>query len=135
MSRTVVNFFLDATLLLLLAMLAATAVVVQYVFPPGTSSAGWMLWGYSYNAWSRMHFGLTCVFALGVLVHVMLHWTWVCGVVFGKLLRRKDRLADLDDGIRTLYGVATLITILVLIGIFVAAANLAIEPPSAGASP
>ncbi len=55
MSRTVVNFFLDLTLLLLLAALGASAVVVQYVFPPGTSSAGWSLRGCSYNAWSRLH--------------------------------------------------------------------------------
>lgn len=135
MSRTVVNFFLDLSLLILLTTLGATAVVVQFVFPLGTSSASWSLWGFSYNAWSRLQFGLTGILALGVLVHVMLHWTWVCGVVLGKLLHRKDRLAELDDGTRTLYGVATLIALLATIGAVVAAANLAIQPPAGSASP
>jgi len=126
MSRTVVNFLLDALLLAVLTAVIAVGLVVEFVFPPGTNAAGWTLWGLSYNAWSRLQFGLVSVLTLGVLVHVMLHWTWVCGVVVSKLLRRKRQPAP-DDGIRTLYGVATLIVLLTVIGVVVAAANLAVQ--------
>ncbi len=126
-SRTIVNFLLDAVLLAVLTALIAVGLVVQFVFPPATNAAGWTLWGYSYNAWSRWQFGLAGILTLGVLVHVMLHWTWVCGVVVNKLMRRKIQSAQPDDGTRTLYGVATLIVLLAVIGVVVAAANLAIQ--------
>ncbi|MDZ4780338.1 MAG: hypothetical protein SGJ19_08805 [Planctomycetia bacterium] len=134
MSRTMVNLLLDATLLIVLTAVLAVGLVVQFVFPPGTSADGWTLWGWSYNAWSRWQFGLISLLTLGVLVHVMLHWSWVCGVVVSKLLRQK-RPPQMDDGIRTLYGVATLIVLLGVIGVIVAAANLAVRSaplPGAG---
>lgn len=127
MSRTLVNFFLDALLLAVLTAILAVGLVVHFVFPPGTFAAGWTLWGLSYNGWNRLLFALVSLLTVGVLVHVMLHWTWVCGVVVGKVLRHKRQPAQPDDGIRTLYGVATLIVLLTTIGIVVAAANLAIR--------
>ena len=84
---------------------------------------------WSRRIWERK-FALTCVFLLGVLLHVMLHWTWVCGVVIGKLLRRKEQLAQQDDGTRTLYGVATLILFLAAVGAAVFLAAAAIQAPS-----
>jgi hypothetical protein len=134
-SRTIVNFWVDLGLLVMLGALVAMSVVVQFVFPTGTAADGWMLWGYSYNAWSRAQFGLTGVFLLGVLLHVMLHWSWVCGVVIGKLLRNKSQLAQQDDGTRTLYGVATLIFFLVAVGVFVAVAAMGIQGPEGIARP
>jgi hypothetical protein len=130
MSRTVVNFFLDFTLLVVFLALGATAAILQFAFPPGTEADGWLIWGFTFNAWSRVQFGLISLLALGILVHVMLHWTWICGVVVGKLLRQKEKLAELDDGIRTLYGVTTLIVAFTVVGAVVAAAILSVQPPA-----
>jgi hypothetical protein len=132
MPRAVVNFFLDFSLLVVLASLAAVSAINEFAFPPGTSAKGWTLWGYSYDAWSRFQFGLLCVLLLCVLAHVMLHWTWVCGVVVTRLLAGRGKPVVRDDGLRTLYGVTTLIVILTLVGSVVAAAMLTIE--NAGAS-
>ena len=128
-SKTVVNFWVDLTLLLMLAALSAVAVIVQFVFPRAAAADAWTIWGYSYHAWSRLQFGLTGVFLLGVLLHVMLHWTWVCGVVVSKIWRRKGPVVQPDDGIRTLYGVATLIVFLATVGAIVAAAAFAMRGP------
>ncbi len=128
-SKTVVNFWVDLTLLLVLAALSAVAVVVQFVFPRAAAAEAWTIWGYSYHAWSRFQFGLTGVFLLGVLLHVMLHWTWVCGVVVSKIWRRKGPVVQPDDGIRTLYGVATLVVFLATVGAVVAAAAFAMHGP------
>lgn len=132
MSRTLVNFFLDLSLLIVLAGLTAVSVITEFAFPPATSAQGWMLWGYNYDAWSRFRFGLLCLFLLGVLVHVMLHWTWVCGVVITRLLGGRGKDVLRDDGLRTLYGVTTLITFLTVVGTAVAAAILSVEKTIAG---
>jgi len=129
MSRTVVNFFVDLALLLITSTLLWTAVVVYFVFPPGTDAAGWTLWGFGYDDWTSFQFVLLCVVALAILLHVMLHWSWVCGVVVTRLLKRKKSGATADDGSQTIYGVATLIVLLNIIGALVALASLTIRPP------
>ena len=68
-----------------------------------------------------------CSMALAVLLHLMLHWSWVCGVV--ALRVAKDKKAKLDDGIRTLYGVGLLIVVLHVLAIALAAAYFTVQPP------
>jgi hypothetical protein len=129
-SRTTVNFFLDLALLLVFMALLGTVVILQFVFPPGPNAAGWQLWGWDYSRWSQFQFGLVSVLTLGILVHVMLHWPWVCNVAVRGLRRDRQVKAKLDDGTRTLIGVGVLIVILHVIGLFVAVAWLTITPPS-----
>lgn len=129
MSRTVLNFFVDFALLVITTALLATGVVLRFVFPAGTEARGWTLWGWGYDAWSSFQFVLLAVVALVILLHVMLHWSWVCGVVITRLLRRKRSGAAGDDGSQTLYGVATLIVLLHVVGALVAAASLTIRAP------
>jgi len=110
-SRTLVNFWLDGLLGIIFAKLCITAVIVQFVFPPGIAARDWFLWGMSYGQWCSLQFALIAVLGLGVLVHIMLHWTWVCSVMTKRILHRKQLP---DDGIRTVYGVGLLIGLLLL---------------------
>ena len=84
------------------------------------------LWGFDYDAWSGIQFGLLAVLTVGILVHVMLHWSWVCNVLANRLGGRKSRV---DEGMQTIYGVGLLIILLNVIGIGVAAAKLMIQAP------
>jgi hypothetical protein len=59
----------------------------------------------------------------------MLHWSWVCGVVITKILRRPAREAKLDDGVQTLWGVGVLIVVLNLLAALVGLAYLTVKPP------
>lgn len=127
MSRTVLNFLLDSLLLAAFAVLVWSAVVVRFVFPPGTSAGGWLLWGLGYDQWVSLQFAMVAILALGVLIHVMLHWTWVCGFVAARLGRGKK--AKLDDGTQTLYGVGLLIVIVNILGLAIAAAALSVQGP------
>ena len=126
-NRTLLNFWLDSALLLLFVALGTVAVIVQFVFPPGIAARGWTLWGMSYGQWCSVQFALLCVMSLAVLVHVMLHWSWVCGVISRQLLSRRHLP---DDGVRTILGVALLITLLNVVGIVIAIANFTIQAPS-----
>jgi hypothetical protein len=122
--RTLLNFLLDAALLLLFLCLGGVSAIIYFIFPPGPESNGWILWGADYRGWCDCQFGVLSVFAIGVLLHVMLHWDWVCTVsckfASGKALGQ-------DDGSRTLYGVALLILLLTLLGAAMVAAGLTIH--------
>ena len=127
MSRTVVNFLLDTALLVAFSCLIVTGTIVRFVFPPFHEAKAWRLWGLGYDEWVSLEFAALAILALGVLIHVMLHWSWVCGVMATRLSR--DKKAKLDGGTQTLYGVGLLIVVLNVIGLAVAAAALSIQPP------
>lgn len=127
MSRAVANFFLDATLLVVFLALLWVSVVLQFLFPPGPSAAGWTLWGWDFGQWQAVEFALVALLTLGILVHVMLHWTWVCGLVASRFGHGKGKP---DDGTRTLYGVGLLIVLLHVVGLAVGAAALGIRAPN-----
>jgi uncharacterized protein DUF4405 len=130
-SRTDVNFWLDATLLVLFVALCALSVVLEFVFPPGPQAAGWLLLGRGYADWSQIRFGVLATLAAAILLHLMLHWNWVCGVVASRLGAKKKGATAHDDPTRTLWGVALLIVVCNVIGLAVAAAMFAIQAPAA----
>jgi len=123
-----VNLLLDIALLVNFVGLCFAAVVVRFVFPPGPTAAGWTLWGFDYDAWNGIQFGLLAVLAGGILVHVMFHWSWVCTMLASRLTG--DRKARVDDGLQTIYGVGLLIVLLNIVGFAVAAAVLTIKGPT-----
>lgn len=128
MSRAVVNLLLDSLLLVVFCLLLWSSAVVRFLFPRPAEADGWLLWGLDYQQWSGIPFVALCLLAVGVLVHVMLHWSWVCGVVSVKLLRNKK--ARVDEGAQTLYGVGLLIVLINVLGLALAAAALSIRSPS-----
>lgn len=128
MSRTIINFLLDTALLAVFSGLVYAAVIVRFVFPPGPDAKGWQLWGLDYDGWASVQFALVAALALAVLLHVMLHWSWVCGVIATRLTR--DKRAKLDEGSQTLYGVGLLIVIVNLLGLAIAVAALSIRSPA-----
>lgn len=121
-----VNFCLDATLLVAVLVLGWISAMLQVVFPAPTAADGWILWGLTFNEWRDLQFSAMCVCALMILVHVMFHWNWVCGIITTKVLRRKTRP---DEGMQTIYGVGTMIVLLVLTGGGIVAALLTVVRP------
>jgi hypothetical protein len=129
-SRTAVNLFVDALLLVLFVTLCLLSVILEFVFPVGTQADGWTLWNHDYGEWSRVRFAVLSAFAAAILLHVMLHWSWVCGVVASRMGKKKAGTAH-DDPSRTLWGVGLLIVVVNVIGLVVAAASLSIQSPVA----
>ncbi len=129
-TKTDINFWLDTVLLIMFVIFAWITIVLRYVFPPATKAEGWTLWGLDYLAWSDIQFALLALFSSSILLHVMLHWSWVCGVVNGWMRkRRSDPGPKQDNGTRTLWGVALLIVICNIIGVGIATAVLMIREP------
>lgn len=125
-SWAVINFWLDAFLLLVTFVLGGVSAMIRIVFPAPTRAQGWVLWGWNIDQWYDVQFACLCILGLGVLVHVTLHWNWVCGVVATQILKTQERL---DDSMKTIYGVGFLIVLLHLIGAAVILAMYCVHRP------
>ncbi len=123
------HFLVDVLLLLALLPLVWTSAVLQLVFPPATTADAWSLWGWGYDSWSNVRFASLCVFLLIVLVHLMLQWNWVCNFLASRISRARGKKIVVAKAVRTLYGVATMIMILTLIGVLLAAAEFTVKAP------
>lgn len=89
-----------------------------------------MLWNMPLSQWMDLQFGMLSAFSFGILLHVMLHWSWVCGVLGSKLVRARDgKKRTMDDGQRTILGVGLMIVLLNIMGLGVAAAVLSVQAP------
>jgi hypothetical protein len=126
-TRTGVNFLLDAVLLTMFSAILAIAAILRFVFPPTNSAAGWRLWGWQLEQWHELLFGAIGLFALAVLLHVMLHWNWVCGVIASKLSKWLDRSVRIEEASKTLWGVSLLIGIFSVLAILLVLAALTIQ--------
>jgi hypothetical protein len=117
----------DVLLLSTFTLVGGVTGMLRVVFPPPSTASGWSLWGWSFDQWWDFQFGVVCFFALVVLVHVMLHWNWVCSVIANQILRTKGRV---EDSTQTIYGVGTLIVLLHIIGGGIILALYCVHRPS-----
>ncbi len=129
-TRTTVNFLLDSVLLVVFVALMGTAAIVRFVFPSAAAATGWKLWGYLLDDWLGLEFVLVALLTFLIAIHLMLHWTWICGVVANRFSRWKKRTVRLDEGNQTLLGVGLLILILNVLGLLVAVASIMIQGPT-----
>ncbi len=127
MSRAIINFLLDGFLFLLIVLLMWLTAVLKFIFPVASQAHGWRLWGLDFDAWHRIHTMVFGVFLLAVLLHLILHWTWVCGFVAARVGKWRGRPVSTNEATRTLYGVATLALVLGLLGIALVAAQFSIR--------
>ncbi len=129
MSRITINFFVDCTLLVAFLALLWTSILLQALFPAGTVAARWTVWGIGYDGWCKIQFGALLAFAFCVLLHLILHWTWVCGFISARASKLLGHRVSTNESTRTAYGVTTLIAILSLLGILLFLAQLRVQAP------
>ena len=95
MRRTTVNFIVDLVGFVDLLLLGATGAIMKWALPPGSGGGGHgygfrggrslgpgggqvkQLLGLGRHDWGDVHFLLALVFVLLILVHIILHWTWI----------------------------------------------------------
>ncbi|MBX3444430.1 MAG: hypothetical protein KF774_18670 [Planctomyces sp.] len=122
--RTAINFWLDGLLAIVFLTLTWVAAVIRFVFPAGREAYGRRLWFGGIEAWRDAEFSLICGLALLIVLHVMLHWNWVCSIASSLVLRRPP---GRDDGARTLLGVGVLVAILHVLAIGLLAARMSLS--------
>ena len=94
MKRTTLNLVVDAISFLDLLLLATTGAIMRWVLPPGSGGGqghGFRggrgpavetqdfasLFGLGRHDWGNIHFTLALLFVSLILLHILLHWTWI----------------------------------------------------------
>jgi len=89
MKRATVNFIVDLVSLVDLLGMACTGFIMKYILPPGTGGLGRLqhegpgrehikeLWSMSRHEWGRIHYCLALLFLALMVVHIILHWSWI----------------------------------------------------------
>lgn len=125
-SRVILNFWLDALLLVTVVFIGWVSAVLHIVFPAPTAADGWILWGLSFDQWNDVRSTALCLCALLALEHVVLHWNWVCSTIATRIFRTKTRP---DEATQAVYGVGTFIVVMLIVFGSVVAAMLSVRQP------
>ncbi len=82
LTRSGWNYLVDLVALLLLLGLVVTGLVIGLVLPAGSGGrgggGGLELWGWGRHDWGDLHAWLSAFLGGVVLLHLVLHWRWVC---------------------------------------------------------
>lgn len=122
---TIINFWLDVLLLVLFMVQAWMFAVLHAVFPRGAGPE-WKVWGATPLDWAETLFVTFCVFSVGIVLHVMFHWAWICGVVATRIFNRKP---GKDDGSHTLIGVGFIVILVHVLAGGILLARVALTGP------
>jgi len=126
MSRNHVNLILDLLLAAAALVLLATGLLIAFVLPPGSHGA--TVWGWTRHDFGDLHLWVAVAMVALLLVHVALHWTWVCTMA-GRVCGRKAR--GRLGWRRHLAGAVTVAVVVAAVGGFVLAAADAHQPAAA----
>ncbi len=122
MTRTAFNFLIDTLLLVLIVSLAATGLLLHYVLPPGSrGGSGLSLWGWTRHEWGDLHFWIALALVALLVLHVALHWSWVCATV-EHWFRRKSLSGAVSVRRRYAIGVAFGLLVAATVGGFLSLA-------------
>ena len=82
LTRSGWNLVIDLAALLLMLGLVVTGLVIGLVLPAGSGGrgggGGLELWGWGRHDWGDLHAWLSAFLGGVVLLHLVLHWRWVC---------------------------------------------------------
>ena len=99
MKHSDLNFTVDLLSFTALLGLIFTGAIIKYILPPGTGGRGRLIHGGSggehiktfltmgRHDWGEIHFWLVVSFVVLMLIHIILHFSWVksyCKDLFGK---------------------------------------------------
>jgi phosphotransferase system glucose/maltose/N-acetylglucosamine-specific IIC component len=116
MQRQIPNFVIDTAALLVMLAMLATGFLLKWVLPPGSRGGqGLQLWGMTRHDWGDVHFWLAVALLVLALVHVALHWAWVCALVARWLGGASSGGSAVSHSRQWLYGVGFLIACCLLV--------------------
>ncbi len=107
--RNTLNFAIDFVTLLIMFGVAMTGLFLRFVLPPGSrGGAGRSLWSWDRHDFGDLHFYLVLGLLSIVVVHLALHWNWVCVTVRNWFARGGGPAAGRHSWLRPASGVLAL---------------------------
>lgn len=112
MQKTTVNFVVDLAAWVAMILLAATGLIVRYVLPAGSGGRGGgsqlLLWGFGRHDWGALHFWLSIALGVLIVLHIVLHWSWVCATTRRHLPSFAQWPSSTSKTVQNLYGIGLL---------------------------
>jgi len=127
MRRNTLNYVVDGATFLSMCSVAVTGVILKWVLPPGTQREGLTLFGWLRHDWGEVHFWTTVSLGALVVLHVILHWQWVCTTT-ARLIPRVDH-RRLSPGRRRALGAIAVVGVAALFGGVVMGGRALVERP------
>ena len=127
MKKLHVLIVVDVLLVVLGAGLLLTGLLLEFVLPAHSRQA--TVWSMTRHEWGDVHFWIAAAMAGLALLHVALHWQWVCMQAMRVVGLSKSQP---HAGARRIAGVVTALLLAALIGAFLWAAATVKIPSGAG---
>jgi len=119
MKRHVLNFVIDLVTLVVMLGVTATGLLLRWILVPGSRGGrGLEFLGLGRRDWGDVHFWLSIALLVLVLVHVALHWTWVCALVAPWTRRSSSQRRVVTPAKQWLYGAGVLVVCCLMVGGF-----------------
>jgi hypothetical protein len=84
MKRGTLNYLVDGVTFAGVLAMVATGLILEFVLPPGSGGRGHRggqeLWGLGRHDWGDWHFYLAMGLGALLLIHLALHWSWICAM-------------------------------------------------------
>jgi hypothetical protein len=115
MRRIVFNFLIDFVSFVGVLGMITTGLVVRYILPAGSGGfrhrVDRTLWSLSRHQWGELHFWVAAVLGALLVVHVALHWSWICHFVRQWIHGREHARSPIKPWVRHLYGIGFLLLV------------------------
>lgn len=96
LKRPVWNMVIDVISLVVFTTMISTGLIVKSVLPPGSGRVDMVLgshgrghqsidlfMGLARHAWGQIHFYISLVFLILLVIHLALHWNWILSMLWG----------------------------------------------------
>lgn len=83
------NIVIDVISFLCLILLLLTGLLIHYVLPRGSHDN--TFWGLTRHEWGDIHFWIAIVFFSIIVIHLILHSSWIKASFFSKGNRQKRK--------------------------------------------
>ncbi|MBW8035527.1 MAG: DUF4405 domain-containing protein [Planctomycetes bacterium] len=91
MKRNTLNFWIDLLVIIALFGKIWTGLLLHYILPPGQGRGYSLeLWGLNRHEYGVIHFYLAVAMIALVIIHIWLHWSWICKTLSGILKTKKS---------------------------------------------
>ena len=110
MTRNVLNLVIDVVTFVALMVVGVTGLLMKFVLPSGSPRLGLALFGWDRHDWGAFHFWATVGLGVILVLHLALHWQWVCTTI-GRMVMGRRRQARMGALERNVVGVAWLVIV------------------------